>query len=311
MSSYFLFFIGLSLLLTGGDFLVKSSTKISKKFNVPSFIIGLTVVSFATSAPELFISLEAINNQNYDIIFGNVIGSNIANICLVLAITLIFVNVRFSDLTKKIDIPFLLFSTLLFSAFLFIFKSISFWIGIVFFFFISLYLFIITKKSYVGKDNEKQSKFKSNIVPQFLILLISAVMLKFGAEWLISGVTTIAVDLGVSDRVIAFTLVAVGTSLPELSTSFVAIYKKEKNLAVGNLIGSNIFNLLIVLGITSMFGNIKIVDTRVLTNDVLFLIASTFILCVIVYSTYLNKNNKLSGIMLLCFYILFLITATV
>ena len=311
MSSYFLFFIGLSLLLTGGDFLVKSSTKISKKFNVPSFIIGLTVVSFATSAPELFISLEAINNQKYDIIFGNVIGSNIANICLVLAITLIFVNVRFSDLTKKIDIPFLLFSTLLFSAFLFIFKSISFWIGIVFFFFISLYLFIITKKSYVGKDNEKQSKFKSNIVPQFLILLISAVMLKFGAEWLISGVTTIAVDFGVSDRVIAFTLVAVGTSLPELSTSFVAIYKKEKNLAVGNLIGSNIFNLLIVLGITSMFGNIKIVDTRVLTNDVLFLIASTFILCVIVYSTYLNKNNKLSGIMLLCFYILFLITATV
>ena len=311
MSSYFLFFIGLSLLLTGGDFLVKSSTKISKKFNVPSFIIGLTVVSFATSAPELFISLEAINNQKYDIIFGNVIGSNIANICLVLAITLIFVNVRFSDLTKKIDIPFLLFSTLLFSAFLFIFKSISFWIGIVFFFFISLYLFIVTKKSYVGKDNDKQSKFKSNIVPQFLILLISAVMLKFGAEWLISGVTTIAVDFGVSDRVIAFTLVAVGTSLPELSTSFVAIYKKEKNLAVGNLIGSNIFNLLIVLGITSMFGNIKIVDTRVLTNDVLFLIASTFILCVIVYSTYLNKNNKLSGIMLLCFYILFLITATV
>ena len=228
-----------------------------------------------------------------------------------MAITLIFVNVRFSDLTKKIDIPFLLFSTLLFSAFLFIFKSISFWIGIVFFFFISLYLFIVTKKSYVGKDNEKQSKFKSNIVPQFLILLISAVMLKFGAEWLISGVTTIAVDFGVSDRVIAFTLVAVGTSLPELSTSFVAIYKKEKNLAVGNLIGSNIFNLLIVLGITSMFGNIKIVDTRVLTNDVLFLIASTFILCVIVYSTYLNKNNKLSGIMLLCFYILFLITATV
>ena len=311
MSSYFLFFIGLSLLLTGGDFLVKSSTKISKMFNIPSFIIGLTVVAFATSAPELFISLEAINNQKYDIIFGNVIGSNIANICLVLAITLIFVNVRFSDLTKKIDIPFLLFSTLLFSAFLFIFKSISFWIGIVFFFFISLYLFIITKKSYVVKDNEMQSKFKSNIVPQFLILLISAVMLKFGAEWLISGVTTIAVDFGVSDRVIAFTLVAVGTSLPELSTSFVAIYKKEKNLAVGNLIGSNIFNLLIVLGITSMFGNIKIVDTRVLTNDVLFLIASTFILCVIVYSTYLNKNNKLSGIMLLCFYILFLITATV
>ena len=310
MSSYFLFFIGLSLLLTGGDFLVKSSTKISKNFNVPSFIIGLTVVSFATSAPELFISLEAINNQKYDIIFGNVIGSNIANICLVLAITLIFVNVRFSDLTKKIDIPFLLFSTLLFSAFLFIFKGISLWMGIVFFFFISLYLFTVTRKSYVGKDNDKESKFKSNIVLQFLILLISAVMLKFGADWLISGVTKIAVDFGVSDRVIAFTLVAVGTSLPELSTSFVAIYKKEKNLAVGNLIGSNIFNILIVLGITSMFDNIKIVDTKVLTNDVLFLITSTFLLCVIVYSTFLNKNNKLSGVLLLCFYLLFLITAT-
>ena len=311
MSSYLLFFIGLSLLLTGGDFLVKSSTKISKKFNVPSFIIGLTVVSFATSAPELFISLEAINNQKYDIIFGNIIGSNIANICLVLAITLIFVNVRFSDLTKKIDIPFLVFSTLLFSAFLFNFKSITTWMGIVFFIFISLYLLILIKKSNIGKDNERQSGLTSNIVPQFLILLISATMLKFGADWLISGVTTIAVDFGVSDRVIAFTLVAVGTSLPELSTCFVAIYKKEKNLAVGNLIGSNIFNLLIVLGITSMFDNIRLVDSKVLTNDVLFLIISTFILCVIIYSTYLNKNNKLSGIMLLCFYILFLITATV
>ena len=311
MSSYFLFFVGLSLLLAGGDFLVKSSTKISKKFNVPSFIIGLTIVSFATSAPELFISLEGINNHKYDIIFGNVIGSNIANICLVLAITLIFVNVRFSDLTKKIDIPFLVFSTLLFSAFLFIFKSINNWMGIVFFFFISLYLFIITKKSYEGKDNEKQTEFKYNIVPQFLILFLSAVMLRFGAVWLISGVTTIAVDFGVSDRVIAFTLVAVGTSLPELSTCFVAIYKKEKNLAVGNLIGSNIFNILIVLGITSIFDNIKLVDTKVLTNDVLFLIISTFLLCLIVYSDYLNKNNKISGVMLLCFYILFLITATV
>ncbi|MBH08710.1 MAG: hypothetical protein CMP71_06825 [Flavobacteriales bacterium] len=121
MSSYFLFFIGLSLLLAGGDFLVKSSTKISKKFNVPSFIIGLTIVSFATSAPELFISLEAINNQKYDIIFGNVIGSNIANICLVLAITLIFVNVRFIDLTKKLIYHFLFFQhfySLLFCLFL-------------------------------------------------------------------------------------------------------------------------------------------------------------------------------------------------
>ena len=138
--------------------------------------------------------------------------------------------------------------------------------GIVFFFFISLYLFIIIKKSYKGKDNEKQTEFKYNILPQFLVLFISAVMLKFGADWLISGVTTIAVDFGVSDRVIAFTLIAVGTSLPELSTCFVAIYKEEKNLAVGNLIGSNIFNLLIVLGITSMFDNIKLVDTKVLTN---------------------------------------------
>ena len=311
MSSYFLFFIGLSLLLIGGDLLVKSSVKVSKKFKVPSFIIGLTIVSFATSAPELFISLEAINNQRYDIIFGNIIGSNIANICLVLAITLFFVNVTFSDLTKKIDIPFLVFSTLLFSAFLFTYKSITTWMGFVFFFFISFYLFILTKKSYKLKDNEKQKEFESNIVPQFLILITSAVMLKFGADWLISGVSTIAIDLGVSDRVIAFTLVAVGTSLPELSASFVAIYKKEKNLAVGNLIGSNIFNLLVVLGFTSMFDKIELIDRKVLTHDILFLITGTFLFCLVVYSAYLNRNNRLSGVMLLCFYILYLIIATV
>ena len=311
MSPYFLFFIGLSLLLIGGDFLVKSSTKISKKFKVPSIIIGLTIVSFATSAPELFISLEAINSQKHDIIFGNVIGSNIANICLVLAITLFFVNVKFDDLTKKIDIPFLVFSTLLFSGFLFIFRGITNWMGIIFFSFIALYFFILTKNSYRGNDVEKYNESKSNIVPQFLILLISALMLKFGADWLISGVTNIAIDFGVSDRVIAFSLVAVGTSLPELSTSFVAIYKKEKNLAVGNLIGSNIFNLLIVLGVTSMFDKIELVDMKVLTNDVLFLNVGTLLFCLVVYSEYLNKNNKLSGFLLLCFYIFFLVFATV
>ena len=311
MNSYFLFVIGLSLLIIGGDFLVKSSTKISKKFKVPSFIIGLTIVSLATSAPELFISLEAINNQKYDIIFGNVIGSNIANICLVLAITLIFVNVSFSDLTKKIDIPFLIFSTLLFSYFLFIFKSITSWMGLIFFFLISFYLFILIKKSYKGKDNIEQSEFKSNIAQQFLILLVSAIMLKAGADWLISGVSAIAIDFGISDRIIAFTLVALGTSLPELSTSFVAIYKKEKSLAVGNLIGSNIFNILIVLGITSIYDTIELIDTKVLTYDVVFLILSTLLLSLVVYNSYLNKNNKLSGVMLLCFYIFFLIIAII
>ncbi len=309
MNSYFLFVIGLSFLIIGGDFLVKSSTKISKKFKVPTFIIGLTIVSLATSAPELFISLEAINNQKYDIIFGNVIGSNIANICLVLAITLIFVNVSFSNLTKKIDVPFLIFSTLLFSYFLFIFKSITSWMGLIFFFLISFYLFILIKKSYTGKDNIEQSEFKSNIAQQFLILLVSAIMLKAGADWLISGVSAIAIDFGISDRIIAFTLVALGTSLPELSTSFVAIYKKEKSLAVGNLIGSNIFNILIVLGITSIYDTIELIDIKVLTYDVVFLILSTFLLSLVVYNSYLNKNNKLSGVMLLCFYIFFLIIA--
>ena len=183
--------------------------------------------------------------------------------------------------------------------------------GLIFFFLISFYLFILIKKSYKGKDNIEQSEFKSNIAQQFLILLVSAIMLKAGADWLISGVSAIAIDFGISDRIIAFTLVALGTSLPELSTSFVAIYKKEKSLAVGNLIGSNIFNILIVLGITSIYDTIELIDTKVLTYDVVFLILSTLLLSLVVYNSYLNKNNKLSGVMLLCFYIFFLIIAII
>ena len=309
MSSIIYFLLGLIFLLTGGDLLVKSSKTISIFLRIPTFIIGLSVVSFATSAPELFISVQAVLDKKFEIVFGNVIGSNIANICLVLATTLFFVKIKFDKRTKRIDIPFLLFSTLIFSVLLFVFNKISFSIGLFFMFIMIIYLWQLFKRKNQNVSIENTLINRNKMFLSIFLLVISIIFLKIGADWLIDGTSEIAKILGVGDRVVAFSLLALGTSLPELATSLVAVYKKENNLAVGNLIGSNIFNILVVLGITSFFGNIELIDMRLVAKDTIFMVASVILLCLVAYLPLLYEKNKISGFMLLSFYITFLYVA--
>ncbi|HLV70814.1 MAG TPA: calcium/sodium antiporter [Xanthomarina sp.] len=274
--------LGLVLLVVGGEFLVRSSVSLSFKFNISKLVIGMTVVSFATSAPELLVSLQAALDGSPDIALGNVIGSNIANIGLVLGITAIISPLTISEDFYKLNWPMMM---LLSIALFFILKSgliISFIEGLLLFLSIIVFLYILIKRSKeketveieeVDEALQKTSNFKI-----IIWLLIGGSALYFGSEWLVLGAKDMALSFGVSERVISVTMVAIGTSVPELAASVIAAVKQEKAISLGNLIGSNIFNIASVLGLTAMIHPIALDSQKLLTNDIFWMIGFAAIL---------------------------------
>ena len=309
MYSALFLIIGFILLYFGGELLVKGSINIALGANISRLVVGMTVVSFATSSPELFVSIAAIFNNSSDIVFGNVIGSNIANIALVLGVTTLIFSINISDKTLKIDFPFLLFSTFFVGIVLFFFESVSFYSGFVFLLILSVFLYYIVKKSRneINQEDNNQELLKTSMVLNFGYVAIAIVMLKFGADFLVDGAVEIANYFNVEERIIALTVVAIGTSVPELATSIVAALKKEVDLAVGNIVGSNIFNLLVVLGITALFKNINLENINILNVDYLFMLILTLIFGIMIYNFGRGKLNKLKGGLLLLIYVGYLI----
>ena len=301
--------LGFALLYFGGELLVKGSINIALKANISKLVVGMTVVSFATSSPELFVSIAAILNDSSDIVFGNVIGSNIANIALVLGVTSLIFSVNISEKTLKIDLPFLLFSTFFVGLLLLLFKSISFYSACILLLILSGFLYYIIKKSRneINDEDNSQKVLRTSTLLNFSYVAVAIVMLKFGADFLVDGAIEIANYFNVEERIIALTIVAIGTSVPELATSIVAALKKEVDLAVGNIVGSNIFNLLVVLGFTALFKNINIQDINILNIDYLFMLILTLIFAVMVYYFGRGKLNKLKGGLLLLIYVGYLI----
>ena len=301
--------LGFALLYFGGELLVKGSINIALKANVSRLVVGMTVVSFATSSPELFVSIAAILNDSSDIVFGNVIGSNIANIALVLGVTSLIFSVNISEKTLKIDLPFLLFCTFFVGLLLLFFKSISFYSACILLLILSGFLYYIIKKSRneIKDEDNSHELLKTSTLLNFAYVAVSIVMLKFGADFLVDGAIEIANYFNVEERIIALTIVAIGTSVPELATSIVAALKKEVDLAVGNIVGSNIFNLLVVLGFTALFKNINIQDINILNIDYLFMLILTLVFAVMVYYFGRGKLNKLKGGLLLLIYVGYLI----
>ena len=301
--------LGFTLLYFGGELLVKGAINIALKANISKLVVGMTVVSFATSSPELFVSIAAILNDSSDIVFGNVIGSNIANIALVLGVTSLIFSVNISEKTLKIDLPFLLFSTFFVGLLLLFFKSISFYSACILLLILSGFLYYIIKKSRneINYEDNSQKVLKTSTLLNFSYVTVAIVMLKFGADFLVDGAIEIANYFNVEERIIALTIVAIGTSVPELATSIVAALKKEVDLAVGNIVGSNIFNLLVVLGFTALFKNINIQDINILNIDYLFMLILTLIFAIMVYYFGRGKLNKLKGGLLLLIYIGYLI----
>ena len=309
MYSLLFLILGFVLLYYGGEFLVKGSVNLANKFNISKLVAGMTIVSFATSSPELFVSIEAIVNKSSDIVFGNIIGSNIANIALVLGCTALFFNINVSDKTLKIDFPFLFFATFSVGYILYFLGKITFFTGLILLMILTAYLFYIISSSRNEKNSiiDHEEKYdKSTYLNCFTYLILGIVLLKYGADFLVSSAIDIATLLNIEERIIAVTFVAIGTSVPELATSIVAALKKEVDLAVGNIVGSNIFNLLAVLGITALYKEIEIMNNDILSIDYLFMFFITGIFGVMLYFFDKGKINKLKGGILLLIYFSFI-----
>ena len=289
--------------------LTRYSVELSHKLSIPKIIIGMTIVSFATSAPELIVSLNATMMGYSDFALGNVLGSNIANLGLVLGIVIIIYPITIKRRFYYTDFPLLILSTAVFYLFIASNSEISRTEGIIMLVLILLilfYLFYYQKPDTSSLDNDL-SLGRQKVSTSFFLLVISAAILWLGAETLIKSSISVANKFNVSERIISITMVAIGTSIPELAASVAASLKKHNDLAIGNLIGSNIFNLLVVIGITSIVNPITGIDFDIISKDMIWVVVFSFILLPLVYFHKRNKLNRMKGIILLAMYVAFII----
>ena len=307
VSQLLFFFFGLFLLISGSNYLLKYSVELSLKYNISKVVIGLTVVSFATSAPELLISISSAIKNSSDIAISNVIGSNIANIGLVFSTVLIFVTIKISKNNISYDFPWLIIVSLILLFFIQDLR-ISRIEGLFFIFLLIGFIYFMFSLRKSDQDKIEPAKNDISIFKIIILLIISSLVLFFGSELFVNSAIFFADYFQVSERIIGLTLVAVGTSLPELVTSLVAIYKKELDISVGNIIGSNIFNILAVLGFTATIIDLNVTGVQIIDYDIYIMIAFSLILGFFFFIPKKYTLYRLHGIILLLLFIAYYYT---
>ena len=303
--------VGLVILVFGGNFLIKGSSSIALKVKLSPLVVGLTIVAFGTSAPELLISVKAALTSSPDLAMGNVIGSNICNLALVLGLTAIISPIYVKRNSIWIDWPMTMGSSLL--LYILVREGlINSYEGLIFIMILVLYTFFIIRKSRkdINVARELQQEFdlpksSSTYLKDFTYIAIGAIGLFFGAELFVGSAQDLARNLGIEERIIGLTVVALGTSLPELVTAIVASFKKETDLALGNLMGSNIFNILSILGITSIIKEIQVSDV-ILKTDIIWMLGITLIILPMMLSK--RQIGRVEGAILLFIYIYYTYT---
>ncbi|AWX43499.1 Putative antiporter CaxA [Flagellimonas maritima] len=298
--------LGLALLIAGGNWLLKAAVAMSLRLAIPKIVIGMTVVSFATSAPELIVSIKAALDGFPDLALGNVVGSNIANLGLVLGITVLLgsIDVRKSFYTT--DWPVMMVASLLFVGFIYFDGVLEQYEGIIMVILLFLFLvYLLRFQKTAVVDEMPEDDIPMPLYKIALFLGIGGTALWGGSELLIDGAVGLASTFGVSDRVIGITVVSIGTSIPELAASIIAIIKKEKAISLGNLIGSNIFNLLAVLGITSIITPITVVDKGLLSSDIFWMLGISFLILPLVFIPKGLRLGWRDGIILVAYYVIF------
>jgi len=308
----FLIFLGFLLLVVGGEFIVRSSVALSLKFNISKFVIGMTVVSFATSLPELIVSVNAALNNSPSIAINNVIGSNIANIGLVLGLISILGKITVDNYFYKRDWPWMFFFSLLMWFFISQDSVLQKYEGLILFLILIFFTLTIIKKSnYLDfKGSIDDELLKTSNFKIFIWLIISSITLYFGSEFLVDGAVNLAKQISISEAVISVTIVAIGTSVPELAASLVAIAKKEEGISVGNLIGSNIYNIGSVLGITAMIKEIPIAE-EIIQRDIIWMLIFGLIVIVLAIIPRKNYLTSFKGLIMFSMYLYFIFIAFV
>lgn len=307
--SIFYVIIGLLLLVIGGEFLVKSSIGLSFKLNISKMVIGMTVVSFATSAPELLVSLQAALNGSPAIAINNVIGSNIANIGLVLGITAIIGPIAVSKDFYKLNWPVMMLFSIVLYYFLKNDTVLTQIEGFILLVGLAVFLFVLlrnARKEKISSEEIEDSFAEIRYYKLVIWLITGGIALYFGAEFLVDGAKDIANNLGVSEGVISITMIAIGTSVPELAASIIAIIKGEKAISLGNLIGSNIFNIASVLGFTALIKEIPVTESQILSRDIFWMLGFATILIPLVFIPKQFVLSKFKGVFLFLGYGFFL-----
>lgn len=300
--SIFLLIIGFVVLIKGADIFVDGASGIATNFKVSKMLIGLTIVSFGTSAPEFAVSVKSIISHNGDIVLGNVIGSNILNILLILGVSALIHSLNVKNATVKKELPITLLITTLFAVLLsdsLFDKNVvnaftrSDGIVLVLFFLVFIYYLIKMSRNKVEEDNEIKD---ISLIRAILYTIVGIVGIVFGSNFVVESATNIAQILGVSARMISLTIIALGTSLPELVTSATATKKGEYDIAIGNVVGSNIFNIGMVIGIpVSVFGGIGKISFSYI--DLTVMIVAAVLLFMFSFKDY--KITKKEGIIFL------------
>ena len=305
-----LIFLGFFLLVIGGEFIVRASVALSLRFNISKFVIGMTVVSFATSFPELIVSINAALNNSPSIAINNVVGSNIANIGLVLALIALLSNISVNEKSFRRDWSWMFFLSIMLWLFIITDNELNGFEGFLLIALLVNFIYKVLKNSdSIELLNDVDDKLKLTSNFKILIwLFISSLTLYYGAEFLVGGAVNFANQINISEAVISVSIVAIGTSIPELAASLVAIAKNEKSISVGNLIGSNIFNIGSVLGITAIIKDIPIAD-EIIQRDILWMMVFTVLIMVLSVLPEKNKISKYKGFIMLVGYFVFIFLA--
>ena len=301
-----LIIIGLVLLILGGDWLVDGAVGIAQRAKLSPMVIGLTIVAFGTSAPELLVSIQAALGGNPGITLGNVVGSNIANIALILSVTALIHPIPVAGNTTKIDAPFLVFSTVALTLICIFCGALNRIEGIVGLAMLLVFIGYQIRTSHVT-TTETVTTEEAPAMPiwkTLALLILGIAALKYGAQWLVEGAVTIAKTLGVDDRIIGLTIVAIGTSLPELFASVIAARKGNVDLAVGNVVGSNLFNIMCVLCAACAISPIDAIPSG-FTNDCLWMLALTLLIWIQLRTDY--RLTRTEGVVLLALYATFIV----
>lgn len=299
--------IGLSMLILGGEWLLRSAVALSYRLRVPKIVVGMTVVSLATSLPELIVSIQSAVQGYPDLALANVVGSNVANLGLVLGMVLLFTRIHVTPSFYRADWPLMFIATVLLWLFirdgnlsalegLFLLLGLMMMLG---------YLFNYQKQAVLTTEELKENHPAWVRIVFFGV--VGGALLAFGSDFLVDGAVGLARELGVSERIIGITLVSVGTSIPELAASLIAIYRKENAISLGNLLGSNMFNILVVLGVTALIHPLEVYDTQLLNFDIYIVLAIAALILPLVFIPKRMQLGWQEGLVLLVCYCLFIL----
>ena len=301
--------LGFLLLVIGAKYLVKGSSNLATKFHIPEMLIGLTIVALGTSAPELIITIFSAQTDSTDLIIGNALGSNFCNILLILGLMALISPIKTNNETKFIHIPIALLSTVV----LFIMQLLNLGstsssinridgiILIVLFLLYFSYPIVVEIKDIINSYKENKNKHSDiNILSSIFMVILGIVLLKYGGDFVVDNASNIARLFSISERVIGSTIVAIGTAMPELITSILAVIRKDTDLAIGNLVGSCVLNILLILGVGSVITPLSF--SNEFSQNILYLIFCTFIVWVFNFVGKKNTFTRFKGICLLALF---------